>query len=154
MEIKLAVSGKQKQKLKSKQQAATARAVMLPENLKRVVILRCGIVRLQNYSENLSEPGRQLRLVREPENQYDRWAIRVCTPSGTMLGYLPARKNQSAARLMDAGKKITVFVDESSATAEPNYFSRSREDERLPLILYMDVCKGENGHDPESRPEE
>lgn len=104
--------------------------------LKRIPILRCGTVSLQGYSEAIGEPGRQLKLIREPENKYDRWAIRVCTLDGVMLGYLPSRKNQSAARLMDAGKSITAFVDEAAnmATLDP-----VREDPRLPIILYMDV---------------
>ena len=105
-------------------------------NRKRIVVLRCGTVLLQNFSEDLNEPGRQLKLVREPDNAYDRWATRVVTLEGTMLGYLPARKNQSVARLIDAGKTITVFVDESlqAPARNPNY-----ESEKLPLILYMDV---------------
>ena len=106
------------------------------KNRKRIVVLRCGTVLLQNFSEDLNEPGRQLKLVREPDNAYDRWATRVVTLEGTMLGYLPARKNQSVARLIDAGKTITVFVDEGLQVParNPNY-----ESEKLPLILYMDV---------------
>lgn len=61
---------------------------------------------------------------------------RYNTLEGTMLGYLPARKNQSVARLMDAGKTITVFVDEELQfpSQNPDY-----ESGKLPLILYMDV---------------
>ena len=103
---------------------------------KRIVVLRCGTVRLRNFTEDLSEPGRQLRLIREPENPYDRWATKVCTLDGVMLGYLPSRKNQSVARLMDAGKNITVFADETLGT--PVQMSGA-EDPRLPLILYMDI---------------
>jgi len=104
--------------------------------VKRIAVLRCGIVYLQNFSEELSEPGRQLKLLREPDNPYDRWATKVCTLSGMMLGYLPAQKNQSVARLIDAGKNVTVFVDETfcDSSATP-----SKEDPRLPLILYMDI---------------
>ena len=108
------------------------------ELIKKIVILKCGIVRLQNYSEDLSEPGRQLKLVREPNNKYDRWATKVCTLDGTMLGYLPSRKNQSLARLMDAGKNITVFVDEQVGTTNSMPY-HSYEDEKLPLIIYMDL---------------
>lgn len=103
---------------------------------KRIVVLRCGTVRLRNFTEDLSEPGRQLRLIRELENPYDRWATKVCTLDGVMLGYLPSRKNQSVARLMDAGKNITVFADETLGT--PVQMS-GVEDPRLPLILYMDI---------------
>ena len=103
---------------------------------KRIAVLRCGTVRLRNFTEDLSEPGRLLRLIREPENPYDRWATKVCTLDGGILGYLPSRKNQSVARLMDAGKNITVFVDETLGT--PVQMS-GVEDPRLPLILYMDI---------------
>lgn len=103
---------------------------------KRIVVLRCGTVMLQNFTEDLNEPGRQLKLVREPDNAHDRWATKVYTLEETMLGYLPVRKNQSVARLMDAGKTITVFVDEELQfpTQNPDY-----ESGKLPLILYMDV---------------
>lgn len=103
---------------------------------KRIVVLRCGTVMLQNVTEDLNEPGRQLKLVREQDNAHDRWATKVCTLEGIVLGYLPARKNQSVARLMDAGKTITVFVDEELQfpTQNPDY-----ESGKLPLILYMDV---------------
>lgn len=103
---------------------------------KRIAVLRCGTVRLQNFTEDLSEPGRQLRLIREPENPYDRWATKVCTLDGVMLGYLPSRKNQSVARLMDAGKNITVFAD---TFLDPPAQMSDVEDPRLPLILYMDI---------------
>ena len=107
--------------------------------LSRLLILRCGIVMLQNFTEDIAEPGRQLQLLREPDNVHDRWATRVCTLSGTMLGYLPSGKNQSLARLMDAGKNITVFVDEESDASKKSPEYIAREDDRLPLALYMDV---------------
>ena len=107
--------------------------------LSRLLILRCGIVMLQNFTEDIAEPGRQFQLLREPDNIHDRWATRVCTLSGTMLGYLPSGKNQSLARLMDAGKKITVFVDEEFDASKKNPEYTAREDDRLPLALYMDV---------------
>lgn len=110
-----------------------------PSNVKKVCVLRCGTVMLQNFTEALSEPGRQLKLVREPDNEYDRWATRVCALDGTMLGYLPSRKNQSVARLMDAGKNITVFVDEALTIPKPSLYRPSNDDARLPLILYMDI---------------
>lgn len=107
---------------------------------KRVPLLKCGTVMLQNFEEEYGEPGRQLMLVREPDNKYDRWATKVCTLSGTMLGYLPAWKNQSVARLMDAGKNVTVFVDEYSHIHEKGYFMRSNESPQLPLVLYLEIA--------------
>ena len=77
-----------------------------------------------------------MKLIREQENPYDRWATKVCTLDGVMLGYLPSRKNQSIARLMDAGKNITVFAD---TFLDPPAQMSDVEDPRLPLILYMDI---------------
>lgn len=121
------------------EQAVAARSLNETVELTRLIVLRCGTVMLQNYTDDLEEVGRQLKLVREPDNKYDRWATKVCTLSGTMLGYLPAWKNQSVARLIDAGKNITVFVDEVLEIPELNPAHYSREDEKLPLVLYMDV---------------
>lgn len=106
------------------------------KRVKRIVVLRCGTVYLQNFSKDMNEPGRQLKLIREPDNPYDRWAIRVCTLSGAMLGYLPSKKNQSVARLMDAGKNITAFVDEQACIPA---WKLGTEDMRLPLRIYMDA---------------
>ena len=126
-------------KLVQKDKAVAAKTQSDTVELTRLIVLKCGTVMLQNYTDDLDEPGRQLQLVREPDNKYDRWATKVCTLSGTMLGYLPAWKNQSVARLIDAGKNITVFVDEILDIPRPNPAHYSREDERLPLVLYMDV---------------
>ena len=108
--------------------------------IKRVPLLKCGTVMLQNFEEEYGEPGRQLMLVREPDNEYDRWATKVCTLSGTMLGYIPACKNQSVARLIDAGKDITVCVDECSHVYEKGYFLRSNESPQLPLVIYLEIA--------------
>ena len=107
--------------------------------VKRVCVLQCGTVMLQNFTEDLCESGRQLKLIREPDNPYDRWATMVCSLNGTILGYLPSKKNQSVARLMDAGKKILVFVDETLNIPEPAPYRPNNEDARLPLVLYMDI---------------
>ena len=49
------------------------------------------------------EPGAPLRLVREPDNDYDGRAVAVWTPDGHKLGYVPRIDNKPLARLMDAG---------------------------------------------------
>lgn len=109
------------------------------ENIKRIVILQCCIARVENYSEALTEPGLQLKLVREPNNEYDRWATKVCTLSGTFIGYLPAMKNQSVARLIDAGKNVTAYIDERSHLHDPGYFLANVEDESVPIKICMDI---------------
>lgn len=47
----------------------------------------------------------QLDLFREPDNQADKWAIRI-EFNGQKIGYVPADKNEMIARLMDGGKAI------------------------------------------------
>ena len=150
MEIKLdfkekaphQAAGKQDSAIELSSAAKQASAILTkiePWQGKRVPLLKCGTVMLQNFEEEYGEPGRQLMLVREPDNKYDRWATKVCTLSGTMLGYLPAWKNQSVARLMDAGKTVTAFVDEYSHIHERGYFIRSNESPQLPLVLYLEI---------------
>ena len=79
------------------------------KRVKRIVVLRCGTVYLQNFSKDMNEPGRQLKLIREPDNPYDRWAIRVCTLSGAMLGYLPSKKESIGGQTYGRGKEYHCF---------------------------------------------
>ena len=75
--------------------------------------------------EKLNE-GDLVRLIREPENEYDVYAIRIDTDNGQPLGYVPSEKvpddeylklgyvprvnNKILARLMDAGKNLYGVV--------------------------------------------
>ncbi len=56
------------------------------------------------------EMGDKLVLVREPDNKYDKFAIRVQNAEGMKLGYIPRAMNHIPARLMDAGKMIYAKV--------------------------------------------
>lgn len=47
-----------------------------------------------------------LRLELEPENKHDRNAIKVLTPRGVFLGYVPMGPNAPIARLIGAGKDV------------------------------------------------
>lgn len=47
-----------------------------------------------------------LDFFREPENAYDKEAIRVQTAAGQKLGYVPKEDNVIFSRLMDAGKLL------------------------------------------------
>ena len=55
-------------------------------------------------------PGQRLALRRQPENRYDALAIEVLGPEGHKLGYVPRRRNEMPARLMDAGIRLTASV--------------------------------------------
>ena len=62
-----------------------------------------------SYRENIAqiepslETGQMFYMVREPENEYDGWAIGVYL-NDYKLGYVPMAQNEVIARLMDAGK--------------------------------------------------
>jgi hypothetical protein len=51
-------------------------------------------------------PGEALVLRREPDNPHDARAIRVERAGGTALGYVPRRRNEVLANLLDAGKLL------------------------------------------------
>ena len=77
-----------------------------------------------SYVENIAalyetlQEGERVRLVREPENPYDEYAIRIdalpeegeisqdALDLGLKLGYIPRDRNKIFARLMDAGKDL------------------------------------------------
>ena len=79
--------------------------------------------RIQALSE-----GDRLLLVREPENPFDERAILVQNLEGEKLGYIPRRKNEVLASLMDAGKSIYARV---SHLEDP--------EDILPVSGYMDI---------------
>lgn len=54
--------------------------------------------------------GDRLTLQREPLNMHDKRAIKVLSPDGNKLGYLPADVNDIPSRLMDAGKELYAQV--------------------------------------------
>lgn len=64
---------------------------------------------IEELLEELKE-GERLRLVREPDNQYDKFAIRIDNDKGEKLGYIPRQCNHIPARLMDAGKCLYATV--------------------------------------------
>ena len=52
-----------------------------------------------------------LLLIRDPGNQYDGNAIKVCRTTGAQLGFIPASVAANLAPLMDSGMKFTVIVE-------------------------------------------
>ena len=93
------------------------------------------------YRENIRE---LYELIREPENPYDEYAIRIDVdedglpgydPAKTdlgdksrMLGYVPRAFNKPFARLMDAGKLLYGTVRDKEYSA--NYY-------RIVVKIYM-----------------
>ena len=69
-------------------------------------------------STTLASEGKSSALVssagsggRQPENRYDALAIEVLGPEGHKLGYVPRRRNEMPARLMDAGKHLSARTE-------------------------------------------
>ena len=56
------------------------------------------------------EPGAKLGLKRDTDNCDDSFAVRVFSPSGDFIGYVPADINEPIARLMDAGKRLYAVM--------------------------------------------
>jgi len=50
--------------------------------------------------------GDTLALVREPDNRYDRSAVRIDTLGGVKLGYVPRTYSGMVAALIDSGKLV------------------------------------------------
>lgn len=64
------------------------------------------------------QEGDELLLVREPDNMYDQLAILVLDAKKRKLGYIPRRKNEVVARLMDAGKRFYAQVRKVESQGE------------------------------------
>ena len=108
----------------------------------RLLVLKTGIAGLQFYIENEEEqaalnaitPGTELMLFREPENEHDEWAIAVYLTEEDKLGFISRFKNETIARLMDAGKKFIGVVDnpEVDAVAKGTVEKELRRSHRAP----------------------
>ncbi len=64
---------------------------------------------IDELAERLTK-GARLELVRDAENRYDRWAIKVRNDKGERLGFVSADINEIPARLMDGGKRLFAEV--------------------------------------------
>lgn len=82
------------------------------------------------------EPGTKLILEREPENEYDHWAIKVLTKSGQMLGYVTRFKNETIARMMDHGHRFEARVEDKKAFQNKEKKTVT-EGELLPFSVWM-----------------
>lgn len=92
----------------------------------RILVLKTGIAGIQFHIaseeeesalDNLS-PGTELLLYREPENEYDEWAIAVHLTEEDKLGFITRFKNETIARLMDSGKRFLAVVDDPNTDEE------------------------------------
>jgi hypothetical protein len=97
----------------------TGTATNLPQPFVRdILLLECHIAGTAYRSLNEIEPALcasdELTLRREPDNEHDNLAIQILTESGAHLGYVPRAKNETLARLMDAGKFLCAKLTEQS----------------------------------------
>ena len=89
--------------------------------------------------ENLKklEPGMELKLYRDPENEFDEWAVAVYYDEEDMLGYITRYKNETIARLMDAGKKFIAVVDEETAETKDRRKRMAPTEWGVPVSVYL-----------------
>ncbi len=66
---------------------------------------------IDELAQKLSE-GERLTFVRDKDNQYDEWCIKVVNAEGERVGFVPADINEIPARLMDGGKAIYGEINE------------------------------------------
>ena len=88
--------------------------ITIPE--RREIYLKYVKIAGWNYREDIEaafdelKPGTRLTLRREPTNEHDELAIKVLSPSGIMIGYVPRHNNAVIARLMDIGKDFYAVL--------------------------------------------
>ena len=92
--------------------AGTSLSVPMPFQNKIVLIEDtrvAGTTHIRGIDEIVEklETDADLRLVREPDNLADSWAIRVYSGE-ERIGYVPADCNEVLARLMDGGKALSA----------------------------------------------
>jgi len=84
--------------------------------VRELLVLECHIAGTSYLDLEETEPGLLVNdrflLVREPENKFDEFAVAIYTAEKVKLGYLPRGKNETIARLLDAGKMIFVTMIE------------------------------------------
>lgn len=81
---------------------------------KELVVLECHIAGTSYLELEEVEPtlktDDKFYLVREPANEYDSFAVAIYSAAKVKLGYLPKSKNESVARLLDAGKLLFAVL--------------------------------------------
>ena len=83
--------------------------------VREVELLNCNIAGTTFLDLDEIEPELRehqlLMLKREPKNKNDDKAILILTEDGQKLGYVPKKKNEVLANLMDAGKLLFGRLD-------------------------------------------
>lgn len=97
----------------------------------RDIFIWSGYLKGCQYEYNIIEytaklkAGDRVKVVREPNNEYDGMAIMVKDLDGHNLGYIPRQQNKILANLMDAGKTIFGEINKIKyykSTEDKNFF--------------------------------
>ncbi len=77
---------------------------------RELIVLECQVAGTSYQNIEETEPhlktNDRFLLIRETENKYDKFAVAIYTSNREKLGYLPRSKNETIARLLDAGKMM------------------------------------------------
>ena len=118
---------------------------------KLILVLETGLAGAQFHIKDEEEkaalnsitPGTELFLYREPENEHDEWAIAVYLNESDKIGFISRFKNETIARLMDAGKKFIAIADAPEEYDEKNSETQelrhkaATENMSIPLSVYL-----------------
>ena len=98
----------------------------------------------QLYFEKLATPGTELRLVRSHDKPDNPFWIDVYSMDGRYLGRVTEGKDQTVARLMDAGFEIVAIVNESLPfhDSDYNFGIKEKEDDSG----WSDTTRAQNAH--------
>ena len=116
------------------------------QKARRILVLKTAVAGLRMQAKNVSDdmkeltkPGTELKLYREPTNKHDEWAIEIRTVNDKKIGYVTRFKNEAIARLMDAGKKFVAEVDEPIAHDDFKTIEHKAPTENydLPFSVYL-----------------
>ena len=121
---------------------------------RRILVLKTGVAGLSYHIASDEEraaldalkPGTELMLFREPDNEYDEWAIAVHLTNEDKIGFISRFKNETIARLMDVGKRFIGVVDDPATDETAREIverdqrrrrSAPTEDMSVPFSVYM-----------------
>ncbi len=119
---------------------------------RRILVLKTGLAGAKFHIKSEEEraalhniqPGTELLLYRDPDNPHNEWAIAVYLTEEDQIGFMSRFKNETIARLMDAGKKFIGIADDPAEQDEDDGRpdrARSRnaptENMTLPFSVYL-----------------
>lgn len=90
-----------------------------------------GTGRVQGLADLLAtiKKGDRLNFLRDRENYFDEWAVKITDTSGNKLGFISCEFNEVVSRMMDAGFHVEGRFD--SACARDGW-----TDIRIKVMLY------------------